>query len=137
MNEIILNKKISIERCIQQIDTYYALDNGLPFATDYLKQDAILLNLQRACELTIDIANHLIKSRKLGLPQDSRDSFALLQQAGLITIEQMNGLQAMVGFRNTLVHQYQTLNLRIMVNVIEHHLHELLDFAQIALDIAG
>ena len=135
MNEIILNKKISIERCIQQINTYYALDNGLPFAADYLRQDAISMNLQRACELTIDIANHLIKSRRLGLPQDSRDSFALLQQAGLITIEQMNGLQAMIGFRNTLVHQYQKLNLRIMVNVIEHHLRELLDFAQVALDV--
>ena len=137
MNEIILNKKISIERCIQQVDTYYALDNGLPFATDYLRQDAISMNLQRACELTIDIANYLIKSRKLGLPQDSRDSFALLQQAGLITIEQMHGLQAMVGFRNTLVHQYQTLDLQIMVDVIEHHLRELLDFAQAALNAAN
>jgi uncharacterized protein YutE (UPF0331/DUF86 family) len=71
------------------------------------------------------------------LPQDSRDSFALLQQAGLITIEQMNGLQAMVGFRNTLVHQYQTLNLKIMVDVIEHRLREFLDFANAALDAAG
>ncbi len=137
MNEIILNKKISIERCVQQIDTYYALDNGLPFATDYLRQDAISMNLQRACELTIDIANYLIRSRKLGLPQDSRDSFALLQQAGLISLEQMNGLQAMIGFRNTLVHQYQSLNLQIMVDVIEHHLRELLDFAQSAMDATG
>jgi len=63
MNEIILNKKVSkvsIERCIEQVDTYYAVDNGLPFATDHLKQDAIAMNLQRACELAIDIANHLI-----------------------------------------------------------------------------
>ena len=137
MNEIILNKKVSIERCIQQIETYYALDTGLPFATDYLRQDAIAMNLQRACELTIDIANYLIKSKKLGLPQDSRDSFTLLQQAGLMTIEQMNRLQAMVGFRNTLVHQYQNLDLQIMVDVIEHHLREFLDFANAALDAAG
>jgi len=137
MNEIILNKKVSIERCIQQINSYYALDNGLPFATDYLRQDAIAMNLQRACELTIDIANYLIKSKKLGLPQDSRDSFALLHQAGLITTEQMKGLQAMVGFRNTLVHQYQRLNLQIMVEVIENRLGELLDFANAALDAAG
>ena len=137
MNEIILSRKISIERCIQQINTYYALDTGLPFAADYLRQDAIAMNLQRACELTIDIANYLIKSKKLGLPQDSRDSFALLQQAGLITIEQMERLQAMVGFRNTLVHQYQNLDLQIMVAVIEHRLRELLDFAQAALDATG
>jgi uncharacterized protein YutE (UPF0331/DUF86 family) len=136
MNEIILNKKISIERCIQQINSYYALDTGKPFDTDYLKQDAIAMNLQRACELAIDIANHLIKRKKLGLPQDSRDSFALLYQAGLITSEQMNGLQAMIGFRNTLVHEYQKLNLQIMAKVIEHHLHELLDFANTALAIA-
>lgn len=137
MNEIILNKKVSIERCIQQIETYYALDTGLPFATDYLRQDAIAMNLQRACELTIDIANYLIKCKKLGLPQDSRDSFTLLQQAGLITIEQMNRLQAMVGFRNTLIHQYQKLDLQIMVDVIEHHLRELLDYANAALDAAN
>src|SRR5688572_12729867 len=135
MNETILNKKISIERCIQQIDKYYALDTSIPFATDYLKQDAIAMNLQRACEMTIDIANYLIKLKKLGLPQDSRDSFALLQRAGLITIEQMGSLQAMVGFRNILVHQYQTLDLQIMVNVIERHLRELLDFANKMLEI--
>ena len=81
MNEIILNKKVSIERCIRQIKTYYALDSGsagLPFSTDYLRQDAIAMNLQRACELTIDIANYLIKSKKLGLPQDTRDSLTLI-----------------------------------------------------------
>jgi uncharacterized protein YutE (UPF0331/DUF86 family) len=136
MNEIILNKKVSLERCMAQIDKYYALDSGIPFETDYLKQDAIAMNLQRACELTIDIANYLIKSKKLGLPQDSRDSFALLQRAGLIDVEQMKTLQRMVGFRNTLVHEYRELNLAIMVNVIEHHLRELLDFANIALEAA-
>ena len=34
----------------------------------------------------------------------------------------------MVGFRNTLVHEYQELNLRLMVDVIENHLDDLLDF---------
>jgi uncharacterized protein YutE (UPF0331/DUF86 family) len=135
LNEIILNKKLSIERCIKQINSYYALNTDLPFDKDYLKQDAIALNLQRICEITIDIANYLIKSKKLGLPQDSRDSFTLLEQAGLITIRQMDILQAMVGFRNTLVHQYQKLDLNIMVNVIEHHMLDLLDFANCALNI--
>ncbi len=80
MNEILLNKKVSIERCVAQIDKYYALKSSLPFETDYLRQDAISMNLQRICELAIDIANHLVKTKKLGLPQDSRDSFALLQR---------------------------------------------------------
>lgn len=137
MNEILLNKKISMERCVQQINKYYALDNGKPFDADYLRQDAICMNLQRACELSIDIANHLIKKKKLGMPQDSRDSFTLLQQAGLITTEQMYGLQAMVGFRNIMVHQYQKLDAGIIVDVIENRLHELLDFANAAFEAAN
>lgn len=121
MNDVILNKKISIERCIEQIDKYYRLESGLSFENDFLKQDAIAMNLQRACELSIDIANHLIKARKLGLPQDSRNSFELLQRSGLISVEMMATLQTMVGFRNILVHEYRKLDLGIMVAVIENH----------------
>lgn len=133
MNEIVLNKKVSIERCIRQIRSYYAADSGIPFESDYQKQDAIAMNLQRACELCIDIANHLIKTKKLGLPKDSRESFALLQSAGLIDEPVAANLQAMVGFRNILVHYYADLDLSIIVDVIERHLQELLDFADLAL----
>lgn len=136
MNEILLDKKISIERRIAQIEEYYSRDSDKPFEDDHLRQDAIAMNLQRACELSIDIANHLIKRRKLGLPQDSRDSFALLQRAGLISAERMKALQAMVGFRNILVHEYKKLDLKIMVDVIENRVRELLDFANDVLKIA-
>jgi uncharacterized protein YutE (UPF0331/DUF86 family) len=137
MNEVILNKKLSIERCLRQIEKYYGERSGLPFEEDYLKQDAIGMNLQRACELAIGIANHLIKIKKLGLPQDSKDSFALLHREGVISQEQSKKLQAMVGFRNVLVHEYQRLDLRIMVAVIERDARELLDFANTALHAAG
>ncbi|NTU41558.1 MAG: DUF86 domain-containing protein [Nitrospirales bacterium] len=133
MNEIVLNKKISIERCISQIQSYYAMRGDIPFEKDYLKQDAIAMNLQRIAELSIDIANHLIKTRKLGLPQDSADAFVLLQRANLITAGMMKNMKGMVGFRNVLVHEYQQLDLDIMKDVIEHHLHEPLDFADLAL----
>jgi uncharacterized protein YutE (UPF0331/DUF86 family) len=133
MNEIILAKKVSIERCIQQIRRYYASPSELPFEKDYLKQDAIAMNLQRACELSIDIANHLIKTRKLGLPQDSRECFALLQRGGLIDSRMAGKLQGMVGFRNILVHEYTRLDLNIIIDVIENRLQLLLDFADLAL----
>lgn len=137
MNEIALNKKIGIERCIKQIREYYAIDSKLPFEADYLKQDAIAMNLQRMCELTIDIANYWIKSKKLGLPQDSGDAFVLLQRAGVIPEEMRKAFQAMVGFRNVLVHEYKKLDLAVMVNVIEHHLDEPLAFANLALKAIG
>lgn len=133
MNEIILNKKISIERCIRQIRVYYAMPSGTPFESDYLRQDAIAMNLQRIAELAIDIANHLIKSMKLGLPQDSADSFVLLHRANVISADMMRNMKGMVGFRNVVVHEYRQMDLNIMVDVIEHHLLEPLDFADMAL----
>ena len=134
MNEILLNKKISIERCLTQVEKYYAIDGGLPFEADYLRQDAISMNLQRACELAIDMANHVIKAKKLGLPQDSKESFSLLQNRGLISVEQMRSLQSMVGFRNILVHEYRRLDMGILIEVIEGRVRELLDFANAILN---
>lgn len=133
MNPVVLNKKVSIERCIAQARKYYVMKTELPFREDYLKQDAIALNLQRACELCIDIANHLIKAKKLGLPQDSRDSFSLLRHGGLIDEGTMVTLQAMVGFRNILVHQYRQIDWDILVDIIENRLDGLLAFANTAL----
>ncbi len=128
MNDVLLNKKASIERCVAQIRRYYAQDRGLPFEEDHLTQDAVCMNLQRACELAIDMANHLIKTRKLGLPQHSKDTFQLLHDAGVIDDRQVAAMKAMVGFRNVLVHRYQELDLRILLDVVENRLDDLIDF---------
>jgi len=128
MNDIVLNKKENIERCIKQIRGYYALPSDVPFEKDYLKQDAIAANLQRACEQCIALANHTIKVKKLGLPKESKQSFRLLAQNAIIPPDLAANLENMVGFRNVLVHQYQDLDIQLMVDVVEHHLPDLIDF---------
>ncbi len=126
--DVALNKKESIERCIRQIRAYYEIPADKPFEADFMKQDAIAANLQRAAEQTIDLANHAIRKGKLGLPKDSRDSFDILAMANLISADLAKKLKGMVGFRNVLVHDYRELNLNIMKDVIEHHLDDLIVF---------
>ena len=128
MNDVILNKKESIERCIKQIRHYYQLPGELTFIEDHLKQDAIAINMQRACEQAIDLANHLVKTRKWGLPKDSRESFQLLADHKVIPADLSDKMIKMIGFRNVLVHEYQQLDLNLMVDVIENHLDDLLLF---------
>ncbi|MCH8021199.1 DUF86 domain-containing protein [candidate division KSB1 bacterium] len=128
MNDIVLNKKESIERCIKQIRAYYESPSETDFKKDFFKQDAIAINLQRACEQCIDLANHAIKSRKLGLPKGSKESFLLLSENKIIPKVLSTNMEKMVGFRNTLVHQYQQLDTDLMMDVIENHLDDLLDF---------
>ncbi|HPW61272.1 MAG TPA: DUF86 domain-containing protein [Cyclobacteriaceae bacterium] len=83
MEDAILNKVAAIERCIRRIREEY-LDNKDTWRTNFTVQDSILLNLQRACETSIDIANFIVKKRKLGIPQNSRDAFDFLLQARII-----------------------------------------------------
>lgn len=72
-SDVILNKIDTIERCINRIKEVY--DNNPENLNDYTKQDSIVLNIQRACEASIDLAMHIISEKKLGVPQSSRDGF--------------------------------------------------------------
>lgn len=137
MNDVVLNKKESIERCVRQVRLYYATPSTLDFEEDYMKQDSIAINLQRACEQCIDLANHTIKTRKLGLPKDSRESFRLLASAGIIPHGLAKNLEGMVGFRNVLVHEYQRMDISLMIEVITSHLDDLILFSTLILQTLG
>ncbi len=133
--DVILNKKESIERCVRQIRLYYTLPSALPFEKDHLKQDAIAANLQRAAEQAIDLANHIIKKGKLGLPKESKESFEILARARVIPQELADKLKGMVGFRNIImVHQYQELDIKIMMDVVEHRLDDLVVFTTLVME---
>lgn len=133
MNDIIINKKESIEKCIKQIRFYYKLPSDVSFEKDHFKQDAIAINIQRACEQSIDLANHIIKREKLGLPKASRESFSLLADNNIIEPALASNLQKMVSFRNILVHEYKKLDISLMKDVIESHLDDIINFTTIIL----
>ena len=129
MNDPIINKLVTVERCLQRITKVYQ-EAGNNFKQDYTRQDSVILNLQRACEACIDLANIINKQKQTGIPQNSRDSFALLARADLLPLPLSESLQKMVGLRNIAVHDYQTLNLDIVIHVVEHRLGDFSDFCE-------
>jgi len=131
MSDVLENKRASVERCIQKARGYYAMPSDKPFDNDYIKQDAVVINLQRACEQSIDMANHAIRLNKLGLPADSAESFTLLREAEVIDRDLEKKLIGMVGFRNIVVHQYQKIDYGLVKEVLEQHADDLIKFAQI------
>lgn len=127
-DDVILNKAASIERCLRRISEELAGDRQNLFANQ-TRQDAIILNLQRACETAIDLAMYVISRRRLGLPQESRDAFTLLQTAGILPLDLATRMQRMVGFRNVAVHEYTRLNLDIVNTIITKHLEDFRTFS--------
>ena len=124
MNDIVINKIQSIQRCILRAREELALA-GDRFAEDFSRQDAAVLNVTRACEQAIDLANHVVRVRQLGIPQSSADAFDLLACAGIIPPELATRLRRMIGFRNIAMHTYQVMELAIVAAIIRTGLDDL------------
>jgi len=128
-DDVLLNKAATVERCVARAREEYASD-PTSFLTNYTRQDAAILNVQRACEAVLDMGQHLVRRERLGVPQSARDVFDLLAQGQWIDTPLASALKRMVAFRNIAVHDYQNLLVPILVNVITEHLDEFLAFTK-------
>lgn len=129
MDDILLNKMAIIERCLNRIAEEY-VGHEEELLTNYSRQDAIILNIQRACQACIDMGNRTLALLKSPTVQEAREVFDILAVRGLITEELAHRMKMMVGFRNIAVHEYQRLNMNIMKTVLEKHLDDLRLFGQ-------
>ena len=97
VDDVLINKAASIERCIMRVREEYLADPE-SFADNHTRQDAAILNIQRACEAALDMGQHLLRREKLGIPQSARDVFSLLAQANWIETTLADSLKRMIGF---------------------------------------
>lgn len=128
-DDVILNKAATVERCVARALEEYE-KGPATFGADHTRQDAAILNIQRACQATLDIGQHVIRRERLGIPQSSRDVFCLLADAGWIDGGFADVMQRMVGFRNIAVHNYQALQLPITIAIITTHLDDFLAYTR-------
>lgn len=132
VDDVALNKAASIERAVKRVREEHAGDDANLLANQ-TRQDAIILNLQRACESSIDAAMHLVRIHKLGIPQESRDAFELLEKAGRLDASLSDRMKRMVGFRTVAVHDYQRLNLDIVRSIVRERLDDFIEFSRVVL----
>ena len=126
--DILINKAQTIERCVARAREEYAVDPST-FTSNHTHQDAAILNIQRACEASLDMAQHIISHASLGVAQSARDGFVLLAKNGIISDSLSAHMQAMQGFRNIAVHDYQSLHTNIVERVILNSLDTVLQFS--------
>ena len=131
-DDVLMQKLASIDRCVRQVREFVGGD--MDRLKQQLVQDAVVLNLQRACEQAIDAAARVVSIRRLGVPADSAEAFTLLERAGALTPMTAARMRAMVGFRNVAVHQYQVLDQAILRAVVERHLN---DFAELCRELSS
>ena len=131
-DEVILAKAEIIERCLRRIAEEYAGQRE-NLHDNWTKQDSILLNLERTCQASIDLALRVIRMRRLGVPRESREAFDILRQHQILPVRLAESLAAMVGFRNIAIHNYRELDLAIVENILRERLADFRELVALAL----
>ena len=121
--DIIYEKTAIIQRCLKRIQEVTDLD---PRKLDDIDvQEIFILNLLRVVQTAIDLAAHIIADEGLGLPGSLREHFRLLKDAGVMSGNIAEKMEAMVGFRNIAVHEYQNISVDMLKSILEHGLIDL------------
>jgi len=123
--ELLAKKLAFIETCVTDLRR---LARPERIEADIREERFVAHTLQLAIQAALDSASHLISDERLGEPESNRELFALLAAHLHLPPELTEKLQNMAGFRNILVHGYQTVDRRIMRHVVENDLDDLLAF---------
>ncbi|MFC7060837.1 type VII toxin-antitoxin system HepT family RNase toxin [Halobacillus seohaensis] len=122
-DEIIIKKINSLERCIQRV--YDVYDKDPDHLLNAIKQDSIVLNIQRACKAANDLSIHIIAEYHLGIPQTYKESFDILFDKGIIDASMKVKVKEMEEFRHIATEDGKKINLNALKRTIEKDLNNL------------
>jgi uncharacterized protein YutE (UPF0331/DUF86 family) len=123
----LLAKKLAfIESCVADLRRLAVAEN---IDSDVKERRFVEHTLQLAIQACLDAASHIVSDDRLGEPQTNQQLFQLLAQAGRISKELSAKLRSAAGFRNILVQGYADVDVNVTRDLLEHHLDDLLAFA--------
>ena len=121
--DVVLAKASNVRKTVAAIRLVNGPGNEA--VSDWIRMDATVLNLQRAVEALLDLANHLIAANGWELPRDGRHAFSILSGHGPLSGNDLALARAMVGFRNVAVHDYAALDPEVVRGIVRDRLGDL------------
>ncbi len=120
--DVVLSKINVIKNCMMALEKAGLKEKDPEFLLSIYE-----LNLQRAIQACIELANAVIAKEGLGLPNTYRQAFEILNKHQVIEAALMTKMISMVGFRNISVHDYGQIKPEIVHSIVKNHIE---DFAQ-------
>ena len=124
--DLIAKKLALIETYVRELRSL-ARPDDIP--RDVRERRFVEHTLQIAIQAALDVASHVVSSERFGEPNTNRELFEILSRHGWLDEQLGETLRDMAGFRNILVHGYTAVDTRILQDVLERHLDDLLAFA--------
>lgn len=127
---VIENKISAIRQYLKLLEPYKN------YPKEKIEQDAQIRGaleryLYLATQAVIDLAEAAIAFKKLRKPTTLSESFYILNEEGLISNELSEKLVRMVGFRNTIAHDYQRINYDVVFDVLHNRLKDIEEFVEV------
>lgn len=115
--KVIGEKLLSLNRCLERVKLHTPA-NVEALQSDFDTQDIICLNIQRAVQISVDIAAHILAEQLHEQTPTMAETFLALSRHGLLDSQLASRLAKAVGFRNIAVHEYNTLDMNILYSII-------------------
>jgi uncharacterized protein YutE (UPF0331/DUF86 family) len=128
-NTIIISKLNSLAHCVDRIRSKRPESVEL-LIDDYDLQDIVSLNLERAIQICVDIAAHILSEHDVSVPKTMAESFHNLEELNFIPSDLAIRLKKAVGFRNLAVHTYSSIDWNIVYSIITKRLDDFPEFAR-------
>ena len=126
--DVIKAKLVSLQRCMQRIREKTP-GTSQQLATDFDLQDILILNLQRAVQISTDIATTIL-AESSSVPSSMAEAFLLLHRQGVLSEGVARKLAKSVGLRNIAVHEYTSLNWDVVYTVAHTHIEDFAEFGR-------
>jgi uncharacterized protein YutE (UPF0331/DUF86 family) len=126
--DLVAKKLALIETCVRELRT---LGRPAAIPTDTVQERFAEHTLQIAIQAVLDVASHIVSDERLGEPRTNREMIDVLARSGWLPTDLADTIRRMVGFRNILVHGYETVDVTIVLDIVEHRLDDLLQFVAV------
>jgi len=120
-----------IRKRLNKLDEYLSILQRLrkysfdDFVSDPERYGSAERFLHLAIEAILDMGNHVIAESDLGIVNWYSDIPSILARKGYIDSDLENKWLQMIGFRNTLVHDYLEIDRGIVYDILENHLEDI------------
>ena len=129
VHDLIASKIESLQRCLDRIVLKRPASLA-DFENDIDVQDIVVLNLERAIQLSVDMAMVILSEENAPVPATMAEAFEELARRNIISEDLSVRMKKATGFRNLVVHAYHTIDWAIVWSIINDRLDEFRQFSK-------
>ena len=122
---LLLRKLAELQEYFGQIGEYSDISVD-KYSKNWKTQRIVERTLQMMIEICVDIASHIVSDEGFRVPKSYADTFKVLYENKIIKKDLFDRMERMAKFRNILVHQYDRIDAKIVVSILNTYLDDFL-----------